>query len=1087
MPSLKRMPSFPNAGDQSNQGSESAGSGFSSYSRKRQRTTESSSSNNDMEASYHDSDTASLPDDLTMDDAELELRQTQLIQEKYAQVEEDSNIPADHGILERVECYNFMCHDHFQVELGPLINFIVGKNGSGKSAILTGITLCLGGKASATNRGQSLKSFIKEGRENASIVVRIRNQGDGAYMPDDYGKSIIVERHFSKNGASGFKIKSENGRIVSTKKAELDAITDYFSLQIDNPMNVLSQDMARQFLSTSSPAEKYKFYVKGVQLEQLDQDYRLIEESVDQIEEKLRGKVQDLGFLTNRKDAARKKLELSDQHDSLRERKRNISHQMAWAQVEEMERKRDVLNDQVSLTDSQIADAEAAIGRFDDALQAVEADSERAAEHAFRADSVCEEARGGREKIKEKLDETISQRHDLQAEQRQIKEYLEAAKTRIAETQQKMDDENRRLAEVSDGGYARRQEECRRQTAGSDEEDGHRRDGFPDRMPALLKAIQQEGSFTSKPIGPIGAHITLLKPKWSSILENSFGGTLSSFIVSNKRDMSILSSLMVKVNCQCQIFIGQGGHIDTSAHEPDPNYDTALRTLQIDNPMVRRQLIINHGVEQMLLIEDLEKASAVLFDGQRPRNVKRCFCIDSRDRRRGIHLSYNRMGEPSQAPVGVYHGHPRMQSDLASQISAQREVIQDLKRQLKDLEQELQSSRVLWENCKQAVTRHAQQEKDLRIEMQRMEDHLEALRDAVDKDNAEDGQIESLRAALQEAEDEKSHYEMAYGDSQAAMSELMDKLKLVRREIKAQDEKILALEKASNVAQSENLQVQNRRRELISDKNTALASIAEQKRDRDEFKEKLDEASSAVLHYIDRASNVSARVPVDEGETGHSLDQKLVRLEKDLARYDAELGAPRDEIAAEAGRAETAWRQAKDEVDNLTNLAQFFKDTLNERKKRWEIFRSHISSRAKAQFTYLLSERGFRGRLLTDHIGKLLDVQVEPDITKEDSTGRGAKTLSGGEKSFSQVCLLLALWEAMGSPIRCLDEFDVYMDHINRKMAIDMLMFAARRSIGRQFILITPGSKTDITISSDVRVKELAEPERGQTTLNFQR
>lgn len=51
--------------------------------------------------------------------------------------------------------------------------------------------------------------------------------------------------------------------------------------------------------------------------------------------------------------------------------------------------------------------------------------------------------------------------------------------------------------------------------------------------------------------------------------------------------------------------------------------------------------------------------------------------------------------------------------------------------------------------------------------------------------------------------------------------------------------------------------------------------------------------------------------------------------------------------------------------------------------------------------------------------------QVEPDITKDDSTGRGAKTLSGGEKSFSQICLLLALWEAMGSPIRCLDELYV--------------------------------------------------------------
>lgn len=48
-------------------------------------------------------------------------------------------------------------------------------------------------------------------------------------------------------------------------------------------------------------------------------------------------------------------------------------------------------------------------------------------------------------------------------------------------------------------------------------------------------------------------------------------------------------------------------------------------------------------------------------------------------------------------------------------------------------------------------------------------------------------------------------------------------------------------------------------------------------------------------------------------------------------------------------------------------------------------------------------------------------------------------------------------------------------------------MIAARRSIGRQFILITPGSKADIKLAPDVRVKELAEPERGQTTLGFQR
>lgn len=163
-------------------------------------------------------------------------------------------------------------------------------------------------------------------------------------MPDDYGRSIIVERHFSKNGTSGFKIKAENGRIVSTKKTELDSITDYFNLQIDNPMNVLSQDMARQFLSTSSPADKYKFFVRGVQLEQLDQDYRLIEEFVEQINAKLTSKKQDIESLKNRSDMAKKKLEISDQHESLRERIRNLRSQMAWAQVEEQEKVRITLS-----------------------------------------------------------------------------------------------------------------------------------------------------------------------------------------------------------------------------------------------------------------------------------------------------------------------------------------------------------------------------------------------------------------------------------------------------------------------------------------------------------------------------------------------------------------------------------------------------------------------------------------------------------------------------------------------------------------------------------------------------------------------
>lgn len=84
--------------------------------------------------------------------------------------------------------------------------------------------------------------------------------------------------------------------------------------------------------------------------------------------------------------------------------------------------------------------------------------------------------------------------------------------------------------------------------------------------------------------------------------------------------------------------------------------------------MARTQLIIRHTVEQMLLIEDMEEASKVLYDNGRPRNVARCYCINAKDRRKGFHLSYGSGGAPSQTPMPIFDKIPRMKSDAAAQI-----------------------------------------------------------------------------------------------------------------------------------------------------------------------------------------------------------------------------------------------------------------------------------------------------------------------------------------------------------------------------------------------------------------------------------
>ena len=61
------------------------------------------------------------------------------------------------GIIKRVRLFNFMCHESFDAEWHPNLNFIIGENGSGKSAVLSGILIGLGARANTTSRTKAIK------------------------------------------------------------------------------------------------------------------------------------------------------------------------------------------------------------------------------------------------------------------------------------------------------------------------------------------------------------------------------------------------------------------------------------------------------------------------------------------------------------------------------------------------------------------------------------------------------------------------------------------------------------------------------------------------------------------------------------------------------------------------------------------------------------------------------------------------------------------------------------------------------------------------------------------------------------------
>lgn len=73
------------------------------------------------------------------------------------------------------------------------------------------------------------------------MTIHIKNQGEEAYKPHEFGNTIVITRTWTKDGSASWKISSKEGKTISTKKDELASICDHMNIQVDNPMNVLTQ------------------------------------------------------------------------------------------------------------------------------------------------------------------------------------------------------------------------------------------------------------------------------------------------------------------------------------------------------------------------------------------------------------------------------------------------------------------------------------------------------------------------------------------------------------------------------------------------------------------------------------------------------------------------------------------------------------------------------------------------------------------------------------------------------------------------------------------------------------------------------
>ncbi|KAL1602664.1 Structural maintenance of chromosomes protein 6 [Paraconiothyrium brasiliense] len=514
---------------------------------------------------------------------------------------------------------------------------------------------------------------------------------------------------------------------------------------------------------------------------------------------------------------------------------------------------------------------------------------------------------------------------------------------------------------------------------------------------------------------------------------------------------------------------------------------------KISHDTVRNSLIANQYIEQIVLIQDRKEASMLAHrpPNNRP-NVKAIYCWSDSDQghRLGHQFTMNNStGTTSMGAIQEYRGAIRMQADKGHQIQEGKESLSIIQREKNDLEGAMQAAQKQWNACQAKLQEHKTSKKRLTEQMDRAHEDVDTLEGEVAAAMPDTAQLEQLEKELEDFQEQlkldEEQYEDLLGEQGSTSMESKEHKKKADEAMKAVKDLEARLERCRAQVHA----LSQKREQALRRKNQAIEQVQEAEEIRSSWQQKLDELQVDLETHLEDAGKVCERVEVPRGATFESLQRKLEEAKKRRAGLEKELGGSQAELQAKALAAKKAWEEAAVFVRNGETLRNSLSNALKHRKVRWSHFRNDISLRASVYFMQLLSERRFRGKLLVNHKKKALDMIIQPDSNVQGTDARQTKTLSGGEKSFSTICLLLALWDAMGSPLRCLDEFDVFMDSVNRDVSMEMIIGAARNSRGRQYILITPQAMNNKSVKSmqDVTVIKMSDPERGQTALNFSR
>ena len=609
-------------------------------------------------------------------------------------------------------------------------------------------------------------------------------------------------------------------------------------------------------------------------------------------------------------------------------------------------------------------------------------------------------------------------------------------------------------------------------------------DLFGDKYSRLVQQIGANiNQFHRPPIGPLGVHLELPDQFWGRAMEASLGGSYSQFILHDEHDLQVFRNCARNIGMRYppSTFITSFDRRRIRVPDralPPRNFTTVASVIRINHPtfsdVIWNVLIDNFRIEATLLVKDMEEGNIAIFKNAAT-PARRAYTADCRL------LEVKGRTEINRQIRGI-RGSSRL-------MVAGR----DMREERRGIENELQQ----FQQAKQALQTECQdlqgQEKSLSQTCLAYESKLNAIiQTKIQLESEVQRQYESMKDALDEAVGAAGD---GGADLEAEIKNTEIKIDLDKTQINSVEEMISQIQSEMDLLKAQMSNLEKKKHELAEEGEQMVlnAHVLDDEVEKaqmkvDEVKEKfqqltrkkaslqkdLDERQPQCDEKVKAAEQVckseELKASLEALGTVIEIDSEKMRIEDRKVVEDLlkKLRANIKTLEQECGSLEElelkhriADRQHKRQKSIFKSINEPFELMAEGLHMRWGKFRAmRKTSQQVVNFAFggFMNKRGHAGKMTFNHKeGSLkITVRLAQGGGLAGQKVNDMKSLSGGERSLSTLAFVLSLGSQCESPFRAADEFDVFMDAVNRKVSLRVLLNFAVDFPSQQMILLTP-------------------------------